>query len=357
MEKMNNNFLFKQEFEEWLIKIEGLTKDSAKSYLSYISGANKLILVSRKGSVEKTSLFTLLETECKKQNYQSIGNALSYVITELSRLKADKTFNRPIKTLQNYKSGLNSYLIFLSEQPFSIFNYEDINQESIESEDDTINIFTETENIIPDSNNALFFSKDDLTKNFSLRIKTQDRFYEKIFFPIRFITRVFSLRNQNAAYRKWLSDLLDSIIIFLENGQTTFSEIKSLCINNGQVSVNLEGSNKIVYTKLSDNKSLMPFEIDKLKEISIDHSFSLFEVLNSNLESLPTIIDISKKLKDHIPDKVTYANLCQVSHSDILNDYIDKINTDSLLKELYIISSKTNLQLMDRSQNTSKGKK
>lgn len=39
------------------------------------------------------------------------------------------------------------------------------------------------------------------------------------FFPIRFIARVFSIKQERSVFTNWLTDLLDSITIFLEEGK------------------------------------------------------------------------------------------------------------------------------------------
>lgn len=94
-----------------------------------------------------------------------------------------------------------------------------------------------------------------------------------------------------------------------------------------------------------------------LKKIAIDHDRSLFDVMTNNVNNLPTILQITNELKKHIHGKVTYEKLSKASHSHKLNEFIQTINTPDLLNELELISSETNLQLMDSSQNTSKGKK
>ena len=55
-------------------------------------------------------------------------------------------------------------------------------------------------------------------------------------------------------------------------------------------------------------------------------------------------------------EKVSYKKLTEVSRLKELDSFVKSIDTNELLKELELISSETNLQLMDRSYNTSKGK-
>lgn len=354
---MKGEFLLKDEFKKWLIETEKTSEGSAKSYLSYVSGADKLISVSEKNSTEMCNLFAILQAGFKKQDSKIIEETIFFVIDELSRKNAEEVFGRPKKTLQNYKSGLYSYLDFLLEQSFPVGNGMGDELEIMESEIEDLHIFTDTGKSSSENNVVKVHSKNDLIKNFSLRIKTQDRFYEDIFFPIRFITRVFSMNNERNVFKNWLNHLLNSIAIFLEVSNTTFAEITSLTIANNRVYIAYQGIEKTVYTKLSDNKTLVPFDIKTLNKISIDHDRSLFDVMNANLNHLPIILQITNELKKHILGKVTYQKLSKVSHSDNLDEFIKTINVQNLLKELELIASETNLQLMDSSQNTSKGKR
>ena len=355
---MKNEFLLKEEFKNWLIETNKASESSAKSYLSYVIGADKLIYISIKNSNEKVNFFRILQIAFNNQDFVVIEETLLYVIDELSRKDCEQIFGKPKKTLQNYKSGLFSYLEFLIEQSFPIANNQDIENEITEVQIKDFQIFTDTGESLSNDNTIKVYSKNDLEKNFSLRIKTQDRFYENIFFPIRFVTRVFSIQKEQTIFNKWLYNLLDSIDIFLEkNGITNFAEISSLSIKSEYVYITHNGNEKLVYTKLSDNKTLIPLNVKTLNKIAIDHDRSLFDVMNVNLSNLPTFILITNELKKHIEGKVTYQKLSKASHSNKLDEFIKTINTQNLLNELELIASETKLQLMESSQNTSKGKK
>lgn len=355
---MKSKFLLKEEFKNWLTETNKTSESSAKSYLSYVSGADKLISISNKKNSEKFNLFTIVHSAFEKQDTDVIEETLLFVIDQLSRKDAEEVFGRPKKTLQNYKSGLFSYLDFLIEQPFSTENIKTTVLEIKEVQIEDLNIFTNTGKSLSKDNTVKVYTKKDLEKNFSLRIKTQDRFYENIFFPIRFVNRVFSIQKEKSIFKNWLNHLLNSIEIFVEKKDiTTFAEVSSLSIANDKVYITHKGIEKLAYTKLSDNKTIIPFNVKTLNKIAIDHDRSLFDVMNANLSSLPTFLLITSELKKHIEGKVTYQKLSKVCHSNKLDEFIKTINTQSLLKELELIASETKLQLMDSSQNTSKGKK
>ncbi|MGL4908543.1 MAG: hypothetical protein ACRC3G_04350 [Bacteroidales bacterium] len=352
---MEKEILLKAEFNKWLIDIAGISEESAKSYLSYVAGANKTVILTD-GGKDKT-LFEIIQTEYDKQKFNNIEEAILLVVEELSRKNAASIFDRPESTLHKYRSGLYRYLEFLLEQSISIDQNQTEESEEVDSaEEPTISIRT----TLTEDAEGKEFSKDELVKNFSLRIKTQDRCYQEIFFPIRFINRVFSKKNERKEFNSWLKNLLDSIVIFTEGGnKLKFKEIDALMIVNENVYITTGGTQKgehLAYTKLSDNKTLEPFKVKMLRQVSIDHEISLSDIMRANQSRLSIISEITSTLKKHIRGSVTYSKLSKASHSDKLNDFIQTVNTQNLLEELKIISDATCLQLMDSSQNTKKGK-
>ncbi|APG65132.1 hypothetical protein LPB136_07110 [Tenacibaculum todarodis] len=355
---MKNEFLLKNEYKNWLIENTQITEGSAISYLSYVSGVNKLISFSKEKKEEQLNLFTTLNTEFEKKNYKAINEILSFVIDELSIKNVEVIFGRPKKTLQNYKSALYRYLEFLIE--YLPDSEDDIESgvKTSEEQVENMQIFTTKGKVLSSGIVDRVYLKKDLVKTFLSRIKTQDRTYENIFFPIRFITRIFRLKKEHKAFNKWLNDLLCSINIFVKDSEISFKDVTKLCIINNEVYITYNGVSKLAYTKLSDNKTIEPFDVPALRKIAIDHDRSLFNVMNDNLKNLPTILLITNELKENIHGKITYQKLSKLSHSNKLDEFIKKnIKTDSLLKELKLIASETKLQLMDNSQNVSKGKK
>ena len=114
--------------------------------------------------------------------------------------------------------------------------------------------------------------------------------------------------------------MLNSITIFLKDDKTTFGKIKTLTITNNKVYITQKKIEKLAFTKMSDNETLIPFNVIKLKKIVIDHDRSLFDVMNANLSSFPIILEINNELKKHIYGKVTYPKLCKASYSDKLDN-------------------------------------
>jgi hypothetical protein len=353
---MKTEFLLKQEFKTWLIESQKKSKGTATSYISYVTGVNKLFIISRKSSDKKLSFFKCL-LELDNQHIECVEKVVMDLITELTIDNTDDVFNKPKKTIRNYITGLNRYLEFLIEQPFSVIeNRTNRGVELIKNQIEEFE-YSNANNVDLDENIIRLYSRMDLIRIFSLRIKTQYRIYENVFYPIRFINRVFSVTNNRPVFKGWLTDLLNSITICLgEDNETTFFEISSLTIRNGKTYISHKKTEKLAFTKLSDNKKTVPFNVKTLSKISIDHERSLFDIMNANITRLPIINQITEELKKHISGKISYQKLSKASHSDKLNGFLETINTENLLKELKLISSETRLQLMESSYNISKGK-
>lgn len=345
-----SEFLLKDEFEYWLVLTAKISQSSAKSYLSYISSVNKII----KFKNERDSLFFVMRRKYKENDITGIETLISLVIEQLSNKKGDVLFNRSLKTLQNYKSALFQYLEFLIEITI------DEDKTDIKQDEIIIKDFSRLQgmlNLVLGNVKEQHYSKADLISTFSSRIKTQDRTYADIFFPTRFISRIFRVHKKQDILKKWLTKLIDSIVIHIENEEVKFAKITALSIINNCVYISYQGKEYLAYTKLADNKTLELFDVKNLSNISIDHIVPLHDVMNVNIAELQTIVKITNELKKYISVNVTYNKLVKTSSLGELNDFIKTIDTDKLLKEIELISSKTNLQLMDRSFNTSKGKK
>ncbi len=345
---MNTTIPLEKKFKIWLIEEYGISEDSSKSYLTYLRGLNKIIKISQ--NKNKSSFFLLLEQCISLKDVSKMEHAFFLVIEELSKENADILLKRAKKTLQNYKSALFSYLEFFKENLESNDNLDIKNENKIE-------ILNEDEVIISQIMTKITYSKKDLISIFKNRVKTWDRVYENIFFPIQFVSRIYREQKDTKEYNKWIEKLIDSIIIYTKDSKIIFKEIIGLSIIDNRMYIELKDSTKLAYTKMSDNHTLEPFIISKIKNATIDHSVSLFDIMNDNIDSFPIITAITKQLKKHIEGGVTRDKLVKVSKLNKLSSFINTINLKLLLDELMIISSKTDLQLMKDSNNTSKGRK
>lgn len=198
------------------------------------------------------------------------------------------------KTLQNYKSGLFRYSEYLSEQ-----SDEEPKVEKREIEEFKVQDLSG--NTIQTNDEPIVFTKKDLLFNFKSRLKTQDRTYDAIYFSIRFITRSFRVQNKQEIYNKWLDNLINSIVIYTNDGVESLKNVELLTILGDEVSIETKnGVKKIVFTKLVDNTNLEPLCTKEIKNVVIDHETSLFNVMNENYDKLPTFINLTGEFKKNI---------------------------------------------------------
>lgn len=364
---MKNTFLLREEFKVWLTTIGQFPLPSAKSYLSYVAGADKTFIISSDIIEGETNLFELLKVHVESGDTFGMDNAIINIINELYEKNIDKKLNTPISTIGKWRSALFQYREFLydyietkidtieeenkiTEENNVIENFEDFNLIETSSED------SETIIVGLEEMSDFVYSKNDLYKNFRFRIITQDRFYNQIFYPIRFIKRFLYSRGEKQFIDQWVENLLDNIEVHLDNHKIKLKEITELSISNRKVFVKHDGISKQVFTKLSDNIKLAPFNVKQLSKIAIDHEKPLFHIMLENMENLKTFDEITVELKKHLSGTVNPKKL-KLAYNIVLNsDIINHLNIENLKKELDFLSSKTNLQLMDSGENGSKNK-
>ncbi len=341
---MKNKILLEEEFKDWIISTAELSENSVISYVSYLSSINKLILDLSK----EHDLFYYLDIHVNNGNIDKIEKIYNDVIHYLSIKGIDNKLNLTEKTLKNYKSGLNNYYNFLIDyiDEIEIIDNSPITEEKF--------------NIINEEDRK---SEYKLTKEYSAfisRLRTQDRFYDNIFYPIRFISRIFRQHKQTKKLKKWFDNAIGAITILTKEKEILFNDVSEFKIKDGQLFAICKGNEYLAYTRLADETTPpIPFKINDLNDISLDHYNSMFNIMNDNIERLPIIVEITNELKKYIKGNTTYTKLRDISHSkkhEELNNFISTIDTNKLLDELNIISSKTKLELMDRTENTKKGK-
>lgn len=362
---MKNTFLLREEFKNWLLKVVGLPLPTVNSYLSYVAGADKTFGISHEGSEEETNLFEVLSKLVKNGDYFGMDSAIIAVINELQQEKIEEKLRTPLNTIRNWKSGLFQYREFLYSH-IETQNDSTENTETIENEIDKNELSTpnyESFNLIEDDSDVFIalgvkgdhlnytFTSEDLYKIFTFRIITQDRFYKDIFYPISFIKRFLYKKGEKLYLDNWVRRLLDNVQINLEDEQIMLREIASLEIINQKVYVTHKGISKIALTKLSNNETLLPFEVKALRSIAIDHDKPLYNIMLENSNHLPTFIEITSELKKYLRGTINPSKLKKANNKVLNSEYINFLNIENLKKELDFLLSKTSLQLMDSKQN------
>lgn len=363
---MKNKFLLREEFKEWLITIGQFPIPSANSYLSYVAGADRAFIIHSDIIEGNTNLFELLRVHVENGNYSSMDHAIIDIVNDLYKENIDIKLNTPISTISKWRSALFQYREFLydyveihtdmvaevdvNEKYYPIDDFENINSEETKSEN-FLNTIVGLEDL-----EDLQFTKSDLYKNFRFRIITQDRFYKPIFYPISFIKRLLYSKDEKHFIDKWVENLLDNINLHLAEETIKLKDIAELKIDNGKIYVKHNDGFKLLYTKLSDNINIKPFDAKLLKKIAIDHDKPLYDIMVENKNNLETFDQISIELKKFLDGTINSKKL-KIAYNHVLNsEYVNNINIENLKKELELLSSKTSLQLMDSKENLIKRK-
>lgn len=310
-----------QAFIDWLINNDYVSRDSATSYDSYVRNACQLANLS----VEKINTV---------EDVEDVVNYLSqpHVVLET---------NKSPKTVTNYKSGLRLYGEFLIDTKTSAA-FENTPFE------------TDATSLLAIGNTI--YDKEELYQNFIFRLNTQDRFYEEIYFPISLIKQLFYKNEERNFYDAFLKQLLDATQFHCSERTFTLKDVSELNIENGKVTVVVSGVKHIVFTP-TPTGDLEPFNVANLKSVSLDHLHSQYVIMHNLKTSLPMFNQLTTVLKQANPTITNRTSLSAYKKIYGIDALRSAVDLQALKKELLLIAAKTQLQLMDRSMNTSKGKK
>jgi len=359
---MKNNFLLRNEFMEWLVNIAKYPLPSAKSYCSYVAAVYKTLIFTNEETPEESNLSSVLEPAVKTGEFSVVDSIILNVINQLSAEHIEQELNVPLSSIQKWKSALFQYIEFLSQYIDTEISVDDQTEDSIElkfteespdeSEVMLSNILKKTGTI---TKVDFIHTKNDLYSNFRFRLITQDRFYDEIFYPISFIKRFLYLKGEKAFLDAWVESLLDNVTIHFEDSSMKLKVVKKIEISEGRIIIHANGSSKIAFTKKSDNLTLIPFSVTGLNKVALDHEKPLLKIMQDNLDNLKTFQEITKELKKNIHRKVNPKRLKKASNLVLMSDFIHLIDIANLKSEMTLLSSLTQLQLMDGSENKRKG--
>lgn len=309
-------------FINWLTANNITSKDSAVSYDSYVRNA-------------------LLCLKLNMPQVQDI-NAVEEVIDVLSIRDSAQKFDKSPKTIQKYLSGLRAYGEFINE--------------GFDSSSHTVDTTVNIQKLAPTNIDQVYL-REDLFKIFVFRLITQDRFYKDIYFPISLIKQLFYKNNRKLAFDHILENLANSIKLYDSNQNVfLFKDIKELKIRDNKVFVNIASIGDVeIYTPTPSTK-LESFSVDTLRDISIDHVVSQHGIMQEIKNKLPIFSRLTEMLQQSTTKVIDRPTLAAYKNEFGLDNILAEINLSNLENELKVIIDKTELRLMDRRLNTSKGK-
>lgn len=347
--KEKGTLYLRKEFESWLVEATKVSVASSKSYGVYLHAAYKKIATLKNLSNHPgDTYFDLIEKATQTGREEMVKDAVLLFFQYLCKEGVEEELECSKKYIQNWRSALLQYGEFLADWLSNAPSEETV---------DTTEIISELEQYNEVLNHADFtYDKNNLYKVFTLRLLTQDRFYDSLFFPISLIKKIFYKRNQKKMFDNCINGMLDHTKVFYSNGFFLLKDIKQLDFINGKVFVKQQDTQFIAYTKMADNSTLSPFSTTQLSKIALDHEKPMYNIINEKTKELEVLQTITTEIKQNAgSEKINRKSLATISKILFENGFPATIDLVALKNELDLIAEATALQLMDSSQNSSKG--
>jgi hypothetical protein len=342
-------FYLNQEFINWLIEATAISNDSAKSYGSYLQSAfQKLNAKSQISGKQEHLYFEQIKATVQAGNEELTKDTILALFQYLCKNGIEEELQYSKKYIQNWRSALMQYGEFLIE--WIAENTTDEIQDNVENE-----LAFVVDNEIA-TGDVVTFDKNNLYKIFTLRLLSQDRFYNDVYFPISLIKKVFYKRKQKKAFDACINTMLDHTKIFYKDGYYLLKDISQLYFREGKVYVSCKNKDYSVYTKMADNVTVVPIVTQELRRIVLDHEKPMLTIMTEKQSDLTVFGEITTAIKKYTKGKkIDRTVLAKISKKLFLDGFTDQIELEALEKEFNHICTDTSLQLMDTKQNASKG--
>ena len=308
-----------------------------KDYINYIKNIYKLLGVE---------LYSIVEDIYKSHNI----DLLHYLKDEGAKYLLS-TF-KDLSSITQYTSGFRKYLDFIEQAIYNDFDTR--SDPDIEDETEISEKYKIEE--------LLFIPKDSYTfeeirEKFFNRLTSQNRFNQKsdFYFPIRFIGQYFNKTGDKKYFENIINKQISNIQFFYnKDHHDIIKNLKELSISeDGRVFINGEA----ILSEDSKN-NYVPFEINEISEINIDHKKSMDSILRElEGKDFGQLVKITKALNEKIKNR---NNKKLAKKGTILSDNIEfrnSIDKTELKREFEYIIGKMELQLMQNTHNNYKRNK
>lgn len=359
------------EFCEWMYWLGGLTKESAKSYVSNL----KALRLNVKRKNDEVLLIDLVSNLLRQGKVAIALQLLEKIDEAVSRqMLSRKLDSREKKSLNDWRSALRKYVLFLQE------NIEDVpDEEELGNIDTAVPVLTTQieDEYESKADDRLIIPISDLKHNFAFRLKTQNRMSNNkdTFYPIGMICKLFNYSQRKAKgngidnddsdwLKNWIEDYVNTILVITTDGEYPLSQVKEIIIypETGKVSLhnmrNLKESE--VLTETPQHKSI-PMQAQCLRDIHIDHTPLMNDVLTANMDALPALTAMSKIIKEVANKKkidIQTLNFGKISkalfeNAEIIDERLLPLIPE-IKKELNFLRKEGELKLMQGSHNLRK---
>jgi len=237
--------------------------------------------------------------------------------------------------------GKENYLKFLAE----------LNDEKQES------VSLKAPKPVKQTTNLYHYEQTELRKNFYFRLTTQDRYYEFLYFPISVLKKLFYNYDRKTFFDKWIEKQIDNIAVYTgKTDKIPFKELVSLDIKDDS-SVLINGKFNL-HTIVAGSETRDEISTNTLQNIVIDHIVPFESILFELKAQLPTLQIIHNVLENINEGRISNkGDLNNAGNYLVSNVDFSAQELDALEKDLTLILSKIQLQLMDRYENLYKRNK
>lgn len=333
--------------------------NSFEEYRQVINALNILCSVNCKNSIRNFwDLLPKVIGKKDKDNKERFKNLLS----ELSEANSKYNWGSSKKS---YKTYINQFILFCKNEKSGLGKVDSLAKLNINATDEAAF----------NNEGGQIYLRGALFTKFKSRLRCQDRTSgDKIWLPLRFIAKLFSLekkekKQKENRFSSWLDTLTSNIYVHYIDSNT----IKSIKINDDNflalkfehnndetfkvnVRLSYEGNDNgyldyPVYTPTGKGNLKEQMVVKDISEIDIDHVKSIDQTLRekeSNLNVLKEVSDFYKELQaQDNPDENKGAK-------ELFEELNKKGKLDGLLNDLRMISKDGVLRLMDSKYNSQK---
>lgn len=345
---------FKNHFEEYLNSIGELNlgKGTKKSYVTYMRNISRVLLdkyIKENLKIEETNsfieLFYRVNSDTRVKLLALVEVYIDNYLQKTSQNEIKEQTSKTKKTIQNYRSGFRH---------FTNMGY-DFNEKAVNSIDKRVKDIINKKYEELDS---ITYTKKALDKVYIARLKTQDRSYDEIMFPIRAIWKFAKKHGKDKDILKVMQETLDKMVYYTSADGTENIEhknIKKLTLNLKDKYVGLNQREKM-FTEVF-GKAVKELQKPIMASISIDHAKSLHTLMTGGNEKQ------YKKLLELSYDMRNFNYTCKRTRAaeaiEFFNHYenSDKYSIEfvkGLVKEVCDLFNKMQFVAMDKAQNSSK---
>lgn len=372
--KTSNKIYKIDEFRSWMPEYGNLSTNSANSYVSFLNGLEKFIIEDTGGKNILEDVYSALN----EGNTTYAFNVLDRIDEVLTSALASSDVSSHIKKdLNNWRSAVRKYVDFLQEEGEDIPDEEEFEEASI----DTPTLETLCSDLSDsEKDSAIEYSLDEIKRNFAFRLNTQNRMSndKDVFYPISIIRKLFCFSQRNGKkkanpnndydwFKDWTDDYVGEVKVLLnDKGDIThtMSDVRSLLLypatGNVYVQISNIDGNLQVYSQKTDGE-IEPLKANKLRNIHIDHTPLMADVLSDNISRIPAINTLSNEIKAIARAKkidICPKNFGKISKALFADSEYVKAKLLPLIpaikNELNILRKKCTLTLMQASHNLRK---